>query len=56
MMHNALSSMEEVSYFFNHPSNFKVTRDKKPELSVSGLWFEFELTNGYEMGQKLGVA
>ena len=65
MMHSALSSIEEVPYFFKVIHQIwhvvtNVTRDKKspisPELSVSGLWFEFELTNGYEMGKKLGVA
>ena len=42
--------------FQGHPSNCKVTRLKKfrfwPKLGVSGLYLQFEFTNGYEMMHK----
>ena len=43
--------------FQGHPSNFKVTRDKKncrfwPDLSDSGLQLQFEFSDGYEMMHK----
>ena len=42
--------------FQGHPSNFKVTRLKNrrfwPKLGVSGLLFQFEFTNGYQMMHK----
>ena len=52
------SSIEEVPncffvFFWGHPSNFKITRDKYhqfwAELSVSGLSLQFEFTDGFEM-------
>ena len=43
--------------FQGYPSNFKVTRLKNvrfwhPKLGISGLWLQFEFTNGYEMMHK----
>ena len=38
--------------FHGHLLNFKVARDKRrfsADLDVSGLWFQFELTDSYEM-------
>ena len=35
MMHKAWSSLEKVPYYFQgHPSNFKVTRDKKLSIVI----------------------
>ena len=42
--------------FQGHQSNFKVTRLKNrriwPKFGISGLYLQFESTNGYEMMQK----
>ena len=62
MMHKAWCGLEEVPYYFSRSSvKFHGHTAKKnhrfwPKLGVSGLILQFELTNGYEIMQKLEVA
>ena len=55
MMHKAWSSIEEVPYCFSRSyvklqgHTAKKNRRFWPNLSVTGLWLQFEFTNGYEM-------
>ena len=51
MMHRAWSRIKDVSHCL------KATRDKKkhrfwPELGVSGLYIQFEFTDGYDIMYK----
>ena len=58
MMHKAWSSIEEVPYCFSRSSvklqghTAKKNRRFQPKLCVSGLFLQFESTNGYEMMHK----
>ena len=54
MMHKAWSSEGEVTYRFSRSSvKFQChTGQKKTELSVSRLYLQFELTDGFEMMYK----
>ena len=58
MMHKAWSSIEELPYCFSRSSvKFEGHITKKnqfwPELSVSGLYLQFEFTDGFEMMHKV---
>ena len=58
MMHRAWSSTVEVPYCFSRSyvkfqdHTAKKNRQIWPKLGVSGLWLQFEFTNGYEMLHK----
>ena len=58
MMHRAWCCLEEMPYCFSRSSvkfqghTAKKTRRFWPKLGVSGLWPQFEFTNGYEMMHK----
>ena len=58
MMHKAWSSVEEVLYCIPRSSvkfqghTAKKKRRFRPNLAVSGLYLQFEITDGYEMMHK----
>ena len=57
MMHKAWRSKEDMPYCYSRSAViFKVTGDKNhrfwPELSISGLYFQFEFTDDFESMHK----